>query len=72
VNGVQCDTCRVFAAGNGEGWLFLATLRPAASSLMSMIGGGGGAEIVGTFCSPRCLAEHAYVMAATGSPGSAA
>jgi hypothetical protein len=69
--GAQCDTCRRFAAGSCEGWLILVTVQPVASSVMSMItGAGGGTEVTGTFCSARCVAEFAYVLAATGSAGS--
>jgi hypothetical protein len=73
MTGAQCDSCRKFAVAPSEGWLILFQVQPAASSLMSMIGGGGGGtEVIGTFCSPKCVAEHAYVMAVTGSTGSPA
>ena len=67
--GSQCDTCRTFAAGTAAGWLILVQVQPAMSSIMSMISGGGGSEVVGTFCSPQCVADHAYVLAAAGSTG---
>lgn len=74
MNGIQCDTCRTFTAmPPPEGWLFLARQEaPALPSMLAMIsgGGGGGAELAGTFCSLRCLTEYAYVrLAAEGTQG---
>jgi hypothetical protein len=71
--GSQCDNCRKFGTAPSAGWLILVQVQPAASSLRSMIsGGGGGTDVIGTFCSPKCVAEHAYVMTVTGSAGSPA
>lgn len=68
--GSQCDNCRKFAVAPNDGWLFLVAVQPAASSIMSMLSGGsGGTEVVGTFCSTKCVAEYAYVLAVTGSAG---
>jgi hypothetical protein len=73
VNGVQCDTCRKFAPlSPPEGWLMLLQQESPARSLMSAVlgGGSGGAELTGTFCGLRCLAEYAYVrLAAEGAQG---
>lgn len=74
MNGLQCDTCRTFApVPPPAGWLFvLRQEAPAVSSVFAMLGGGGsgGLELTGTFCSLRCLAEHAYVrLAAEGAQG---
>ena len=69
--GSQCDNCRKFAADPATGWLIVVQLRPTVSSIMSMISGSGGTEVVGTFCSPKCIAEFAYVLAATESAGGA-
>lgn len=66
MNGCQCDNCRKFAAHDGQvpqGWLVVLQQGPPSLGLMSMISGSGGAELAGTFCCTRCLAEHAYVQA---------
>jgi hypothetical protein len=65
VTGAQCDTCRTFSA-EAQGWLFLVRNQPA-SSLSMLFPGAAGPEVVGTFCSPRCAAEYAYVLAAAES-----
>lgn len=73
--GTQCDTCRTFAPQPSPGWLLLA--RQAEPSFMSLLSQGGGTEMVGTFCSMRCVAEYAYAHAViaeqpgtgTGWPG---
>lgn len=62
--GAQCDTCRSFAPQPSAGWFFLG--RQSEPSIMSVLGGSGGAEIMGTFCSLRCVAEYAYVKAVAG------
>jgi hypothetical protein len=68
VNGVQCDTCRVFALlPVPEGWLLLAR-QPALSfpSMLDVISGSNGnPELTGTFCTLRCLTEWAYAKLAT-------
>ena len=69
MNGTQCDTCRVFTSDpQAGGWLFLAQFNPAGQSpFAAMLGGGGGPELAGTFCSLLCLAEYAYArLAAEG------
>lgn len=74
MNGLQCDTCRKFAPGSAPpaGWLMLLCQDPPSMSMISMLSGGGngGAELTGTFCSLRCLAEWAYVrLVAEGTQG---
>ena len=72
MNGLPCDSCRVFAPGQPqEGWLFvLRQDAPSFSSFAALLGGGGGGtELAGTFCSLRCLAEHAYVKLAADRAG---
>lgn len=68
MTGVQCDTCRAFSA-EAEGWLFLVQNQPAPP-LSFLRPAGGGTEMLGAFCSPRCAAEFAYVLAAAGSESS--
>ena len=65
MTGVQCDTCRAFSQ-EADGWLFLLRNRPS-SPLSFVLPRSGGPETVGTFCSPRCAAEYAYVLAAAES-----
>jgi hypothetical protein len=63
--GVQCETCRVFSPQPSGQWLYLVrpVTEPSVLAALGVIGGDPG-----TFCSPRCLAEWAYVQAVTGSP----
>jgi len=70
--GTQCDTCRTFEPGTPNGWLVLVQVQPVTSPFAAMIGGGGGgnAEPVATFCSPKCAADYCYVLASAGSTGS--
>lgn len=65
MNGSQCDTCRKFASFPPPGgWLMLLQQEPPAPpSVFSLI--SGGAELTGTFCGLRCLAEWAYAKLAT-------
>jgi hypothetical protein len=64
--GSQCDTCRTFEPGTPNGWLILLSVQPASPFAAMLGGSGGGAEPVGTFCSPQCVADWAYVLAAAG------
>jgi hypothetical protein len=63
MTGAQCDTCRKFSA-DPSGWLFL--LRNTPVSFLSAISGESQA-VLGTFCSAKCAADFAYVLAAAGS-----
>jgi hypothetical protein len=54
------------------GWLMLLQQEPPVPSVMAALlgGGNGGAELTGTFCGLRRLAEWAYVkLAAEGTQG---
>jgi len=65
--GAQCGTCRAFSPSTG--WLVLAR-QSEPSFMSSMLGGSsGGAELVDTFCSLRCVAEYAYVKAVAEAAG---
>ena len=65
MTGAQCDTCRVFSA-EPAGWLLLIYNQPV--SFLAAISGESSA-VLGTFCSPKCAAEFAYVLAEAGTTG---
>lgn len=56
MNGMQCDNCRVFAAMAAPSWLIVQQVSEEAH-LFSRT----AVEMVGTFCSVRCLADWSYV-----------
>jgi hypothetical protein len=61
VRGSQCDNCRTFAVDPTTGWLTVTV--SAERSAASLIFGASAPEVLGTFCSARCVAEFFYVTA---------
>ena len=66
--GLQCDTCRTFAPQSSPRWLYLIQQPSEPPSFVESMLGSSRVEPL-TFCSMRCVAEHAYVVAMTnGAP----
>lgn len=55
---MQCDGCRKFSR-QGTGWYWLSKQTPSPF--------GGSAEVAGTFCTAKCVADYFIVLVATES-----
>ena len=69
-NGPQCGR---FGEAPNPGWLLLAKNPPLADGLAALFPGlpglpGHGPTLAGTFCSPACVADYAYLMAVETGP----
>ena len=59
MHGAQCDTCRKFD-NDPSRWIYVQRRLPDGGFSLF---GQAPSETVGTFCTMRCLAEFAYVLA---------
>lgn len=72
MNATECDNCRRLGPLPAPGWIVAMVIAKQEQSFLSMLSGGGspGAEVAGTFCGWRCVAEYAAARSLIPEAGS--